>query len=45
MKLKSNAKFEENLTLVSKNNVRNLVNLMRAVASLKIFTLIDRGAV
>ena len=37
MTLKSDAKFEEKLTLGSKNDMRNLA--MRAVASLKICTL------
>ena len=34
--LKSDAKFEEELTIGSKNDMRNLVDLMWAVASLKI---------
>ena len=38
MTLKNDAKCEEKLTLGSKNDMRNLVNLMRAVASLKIYT-------
>ena len=41
MTLKSDAKFEEKLTLGSRNDMRNWVNLiMQAVASLKNFTLI-----
>ena len=43
MALKSDAKFEEKLTLGSKNDMRNFVNFNGAVASLKIFTLIYRG--
>ena len=40
MTLKSDAKFEEKLTLGSRNDMRNWVNLiMQAVASLKNFTL------
>ena len=41
MTVKSDAKFEEKLTLGSRNDMRNWVNLiMQAVASLKNFTLI-----
>ena len=41
MKLKSDAKFEEKLTLGFKNDMRNsVIILMRSVASLKIWTLI-----
>ena len=36
MTLKSDAKFEEELTIGSKNDMRNFVDLMWAVASLKI---------
>ena len=39
MTLKSDAKFEEELTIGSKNDMRNLVELMWAAASLKIWTL------
>ena len=39
--LKSDAKFEEKLTLASKNDMRNWVNfIMQAVGSVEIFTLI-----
>ena len=38
MKMKSDAIFEEKLALGSKNDVRNLMNLVRAVASVKIST-------
>ena len=37
--MKSDAIFEENLVLGSKNDTRNLMNLVRAVASVKISTL------
>ena len=37
--LNSDAKFEEKLALGSENNMRNLVSLIRALASLKICTL------
>ena len=41
MTLKSDAKFEEKLTLTSKNDMRNWANfIMQAVASFEIFTLI-----
>ena len=41
MTLKSDAKFEEKLTLASKNDMRNWANfIMQAVASVEIFTLI-----
>ena len=36
MKIKSDAIFEEKLSLGSKNDMRNLMNLVRAVASVKI---------
>ena len=39
MTLKSDAKFEEKLTLGSKNDMKNLMNFNAAVASLKICTL------
>ena len=40
MTLKSDAKFEEKLTLASKNDMRNWANfIMQAVASVEIFTL------
>ena len=40
MTRKSDAKFEEKLTLGSKNDVKNLVNIWLTVASLEICTLI-----
>ena len=41
MTLKSDAKFEEKLTLASKNDMRNWANfIMQAVTSVEIFTLI-----
>ena len=39
MTLKSDEKFEEKLTLGSKNYMRNLVNFNEAVSSMKIITL------
>ena len=36
MKMKSDAIFQEKLSLGSKNDMRNLMNLVRAVASVKI---------
>ena len=40
MTLKGVAKFKRKLTCGLKNDIRNLVNFMRAVESLKIYTLI-----
>ena len=39
MTLKSDAKFEEKLTLGSKNEMRNLMNFDPTLESLKIYTL------
>ena len=40
MTLKSDAKFEEKLTLGSKNDMRDLVNFNVSSGSLEIFTLL-----
>ena len=39
MTLKNDPNFEEKLTFCMKNHMRNLMNFMRAVESLKIYTL------
>ena len=39
MILKSNAKFEEKITLASKNEMKNLANFETTLKSLKICTL------